>query len=169
MIAAVKPNLILNGSENNPRIFQKGWFLIFKSVFINYDLFDDLAFAWISYQTQERRLLSAGDSFEAQAIFNFSQGRLIFNKVHNIDVKTKGDIISPELNQLLVAAKTTKPFPIQPDKCLRCSQGVLVEKANRDIHSRGPRRVMVCLQSEENPVDCIYHLKSVIEKSDQEL
>jgi len=164
-ISSVKPDLwkqVRNGRESYKF---DGWILVFHKIYINYDLFDDTAFAWISNKTQQRYKFATGDHFEAQARFNFQRGRLVFNRVHRVDMKYKSDSAPPNLNRILVAAETALSFPVQPEKCIHCSEGVLVENMNHEKDKHGRRRYLVCLMGQKNPNDCVHHLVSQIESN----
>lgn len=158
-IIGVKPNLKAFGSIDRPYYRMYGWILVFDQVYIGYDLFEDIAFAKISEKAQDRLLFRAGDILEASAKFNFMRGRLVFSHVHNIDLKTRGDEPLPDGEDILVAAQTATSFPVQPEKCMHCDQGVLAEARDNDSDRSGPSRTLVCLRGERNPLECIYHLK----------
>lgn len=157
-IASVKPDLSAAGSPDNPRFRFHGWILVFDHVYVGYDLFEDIAFARISAKTQNRFQFAGGDSFEAVARFNFNQGRLVFSQVHNIEIKARGEGELPDSESILVAAETATSFPVQPEKCMRCDQGVLIENMPSRSNRSAPSRSLVCLMGQKNPVECLYHL-----------
>jgi hypothetical protein len=131
---------------------------VFDQVYVGYDLFEDIAFARISPKAQQKLRLAPGDSFEAEARFNFDQGRLVFTRVHNIDIKSRSGRPLPDSENIIVAAETSQSFPVQPEKCMRCDQGVLVENPPDNSGRSRPSRSLVCLRGEDNPAECIYHV-----------
>ncbi len=165
-LAGVKPNLIANGSHRGRRLRFSGWILIFRGVYVDYDFFEDTAFAWISEKTQDRWSFSAGARFEARAKFNFQRGRLVFNRLHQVEIKRRGKTDPPDINRILVAAETATGFPVQPEKCLKCPEGMLVENAGNSRDSNGPKRQMICLRGVKNPSECIHHLTQLLNKED---
>jgi hypothetical protein len=165
-ISGVKPDLSAYHSGGRKNFRLDGWILVFEKVYVGYDLFDDTAFAWISTKAQDKWSFSAGCKFEAKARFTFQRGRLIFKRLHNIEILTDGDGSAPDPNRILVAAQTASEFPLQPEKCVNCPEGVLVEKTMTGRRQNGPRRSLVCLQGEKNPADCLYHLAPLLKSSD---
>jgi hypothetical protein len=166
VISGIKPNLITNGPHKGSRLRFNGWILVFDNVYVDYDLFDDTAFAWISERAQERCQFTDGTRFEARAKFNFERGRLIFNRLHGIEIKKTGDGIPPDLNKIMVAAETASRIPVQPEKCLRCPEGVLIDKAEERRNNSGRKRQLICLRGVKNPSECIYHLTPLLENGD---
>ncbi len=163
-IVSIKPNLIPSNGGPPQKFRFNGWILVLDGVYVNYDLFDDTAFAWISQKTQERFGFRDGDIFEAQARFNFSYGRLIFNRTHNIEIKQRGEGIQPEMSDIIAATQTATKIPVQPEKCIRCSQGILVENNNLRKDKDGRRRSLICLEGIRNPSECIYHLEDKLQE-----
>ena len=164
-ISAVKPDLSARIGRGRQSFHLDGWILVFDKVYVGYDLFDDTAFARISIKAQDKWQFSAGCKFEAKARFRFQRGRLIFNRLHDIEIVMPGDGDTPDPNRILVATQTATEFPVQPEKCLSCPEGVLVEKTLDRREKNGPKRILVCLRGEKNPADCLYHLAPLLKSS----
>jgi len=164
-VTGIKPDLVAYIHRGRRNFRPDGWILVFDKVYINYDLFDDAAFAWISIKAQEKLAFSAGQRFEARARFTFQRGRLIFRRLHNIEITEQGESPAPDLNEILVAAETATEFPVQPDKCIGCPEGILVEKGIPQNIRNAPRRSLVCLRGQNNPADCIRHLEPLLKST----
>lgn len=158
-IISIKPDLSIIRDQPPLRFRFNGWILVFAEVYVNYDHFQDTAFAWISKRTQESLEFAIGERFEAEARFNFVRGRLTFNRLHRIDKISSEDIQPPDINRIMVASETASIIPVQPEKCIRCEQGILIENQNLHKNRQGRRRTLVCLQGVKNPSDCLYHLQ----------
>ncbi|MBD3217110.1 MAG: hypothetical protein GF310_02455 [candidate division Zixibacteria bacterium] len=162
-VSAINPSLIMTNGGKKPKFRFNGWILVFESVHVDYDLFDDTAFGWISQKTQRGLQLGRGASFEAKAKFNFERGRLRFNRIHNFEIKSAGFEAPPDINEIMVATQTASRFPVQPDKCIHCPEGVLVDNVDFKKTRNGRRRNLVCLQGVKNPSECIYHLSEILD------
>lgn len=162
-IAAINPSLIMTNGGKKPRFRFNGWILVFDNLHVNYDLFDDTAFAWISPKTQENFLFGRGASFEATARFNFEHGRLIFNRIRRFEIKSPGIEDPPDINEIMVATQTASRFPVQTEKCIHCPEGVLVDNVDYKKTRNGRRRNLVCLKGVKNPSECIYHLTAILD------
>ena len=157
-LVSIKPDLQIIPNGARMRFRFRGWILVFNSVYIGYDLFDDTAFGWISDKTQKLFRFVAGDRFEAEAQFNFQSGRLLFNRIHNIEKIESGENKPPDLSRIMVATETASSIPVQPEKCIRCPQGILIENDLTDRDKSQQRRSLVCLEGVRNPLECLYHL-----------
>ena len=163
-IVSIKPDLYMFQDRPRPRFRFNGWILVFNSVYIGYDLFDDTAFGWISDKTQKIFKFSSGDRFEAAGRFNFERGRLLFNRIHNIEKKDGVNNAPPDLSSIMVATETASLVPVQPEKCIRCPQGILIENEKSTQNKNQRRRNLICLKGIKNPAECLYHLAEKLRK-----
>jgi len=158
-IIGLKPDLIMLSSGVRPKLNFRGWLLVFKRIYINYDLFEDIAFAQVGRSLQERIRFAQGDQLEARARFGFQRGRLILNHLQRIEFKSRGKSSSPAWNETLTAAQMATAIPAQPEKCILCPDGVLVESDLAENQTNGPRRRLICLKGVINPINCINGIK----------
>ncbi len=155
-VVAIKPNLRAYGNPGRERYAFVNWLVIFRSAHVGFDLFDDTCFARISDKTQSRFKLAHGDRILCRATMTFDRGRLIFVRLHNIELESAG--YDPSWNQadVEVAAATAKRIDIQTEKCLNCEYGCLIDM---NVSSRqNGNRSLLCLAGQKIPEDCVYPL-----------
>jgi hypothetical protein len=162
VIESIKPNFRMFGAPGRERFSFTNWLAVFKSAHINYDLFDDRCFARISAKTQQRFELAPGDRILCRAEPSFSRGRLVFNRLHNMEVSKNGN--RPEWRQSTaeVAAATAVRLSIQPEKCLECRFGCLIDDNG---NGRRGNRSLLCLAGQRAPKECVYPLRKYVDRT----
>ncbi len=160
-LRAVKPNFRAIGSPKRQRYLFTNWLAIFDSAHVNYDLFDDVCFARLSDRTQARFRFSEGDRILCRSVPTFDRGRLVFTRLHNIEVTDGGYEPDWDRADAEVAAATAVTLNIQAEKCLSCRYGCLIDRNYRD--NRNGSRSLLCLAGQELPEDCVYPLTKYLE------
>ena len=162
VVRTIKPNFRTIGHPNRERYVFRNWLAVFDSAHVNIDLFDDTCFARISDKTQERYQLSEGDKISCRAVLNFDRGRLVFTRLHNMEVTKNGNEPEWSRTEADVAAATASRIDIQTEKCLGCRFGCLIDGSDRD--GRNGSRSLLCLAGQQLPDECVYPLTKYLER-----
>jgi len=63
-----------------------------------------------------------------------------------------------------VAKNTGRELDCQPERCMICENGCLLDVVEKTDKSSPVRRHLFCLMGVENPEECVYHLVRKIGK-----
>ena len=134
-VSSVKPHVrkLVSSRENSFRLL--GFLLGLKEGFIGRTRLDDHLYMNISLRFQERHRFAVGDELDGSAILTEDRGRIILARPRQIEFNSRsgGEVLTPQ--QALVASRTGKELSSQPEECLSCRWGVLVDKVQRErIH-----------------------------------
>ncbi len=157
IIAHVVPALSLRLAGSHYRLDTNGFLIRFDEGYIDNSLFSDNYYLSISALTQNKMLFRKGDSLEFEANLSIDRGRFKFMKPGRIQFFDRGHDIPLRKADVLVAAKTFTIQENQPEKCLRCEHGVLVDLINSH---NGPSRSVVCLKGIANYNLCTLNIDS---------
>jgi len=164
-VSSVKPHFqkLVSSRENSFRLL--GFLLGLKEGFIGRTRLDDHLYANISLRFQERHRFAVGDELEGIAILTEDRGRIILARPRQIEFNSRSGAESLSPQQALVASRTGKELSSQPEECLSCRWGVLVDKVEKERIRLTKRRTLFCLRGVANPEECPFLLASKLESS----
>ncbi|GAB4176964.1 MAG: hypothetical protein Kow00108_12420 [Calditrichia bacterium] len=139
--------------QKGEKLIFTGFLLTFKRLFVGMDTLDDLTFIHISKQAQERHQFRAGDRIEAHATMRLEGGRLIFNGLHHIQIEKKGTGYLWNNSKAMVINKSATTFHNQPDGCIECPFGMLVDVEYENTR-QGKSKHLVCLKGIQDYRQC---------------
>jgi hypothetical protein len=142
-VAAVIPELSLKHQGGKQQLLAYGFLIRFNEGFINNCLFEDPFYLSISSQTQNQLLIRKDDVIEFEANLNIDRGRFKFNRSGKFQFYQRGEEKALRSTDVLAALRTYTIQENQPEKCLRCQHGILVD---RESATPGPSRATICLQ-----------------------
>lgn len=164
-VNSVKPHFqkLVSSRENSLRLL--GFVLGIEEGFIGRTRLDDHLYVNISLRFQERYRIAVGDQLEGAAILTEDRGRIILARPRYLefDSRSRGESITAQ--QALVAFKTGKELNSQPEGCLSCRWGVLVDKVQKEKMHLAKRRTLFCLRGVAQPDECPFLLASKLESS----
>ncbi|MBN2000506.1 hypothetical protein JW935_23345 [candidate division KSB1 bacterium] len=131
-----------------------GYLLVFKHGYIGTTELDDLFYAFISPRQQERLCFSAGDRFEARGKFILDRGRIVFEKIWAVEFESRSGGPVWHNSEALVARETATFFETQPEVCLHCPQGALVDVYFKENGTNKVKRRLYCLEGVKDPYLC---------------
>ena len=135
-----------------------GFLISFKEGYLDRVFFKDHIFVTISRRTQQNLKFTRGDEVEFKARLRTDRGRIILERIRYVEFPHKEKEVSWSLSQALVAKNTGKEFDCQPEKCMMCENGCLMDVVEKGDRSSAVRRHLFCLVGIENPEECVYHL-----------
>ncbi|HNW60291.1 MAG TPA: hypothetical protein PKI62_11490 [bacterium] len=164
-IAAVKPRFLKEIDSQGARLRLDGFLLIAREGFIGRDALEESFFAVITPQQQERLALAPGDLLDARGAFSLDQGRILFPRLHALEVSERIGAAAWRSSQALVARQSARTISGQPEQCLQCCQGALVDVIDRRSRPERPRRELICLEGIENETACYYQTALQLEEN----
>jgi len=141
-----------------------GFLIGFKEGYLDRVSFRDHIFVTISRKTQQNFKFARGDEVEFKARFRTDRGRIVLEKIRYVEFLHKEQENSWSLSQALVAKNTGRELDCQPERCMICENGCLLDVVEKTDKSSPVRRHLFCLMGVENPEECVYHLVRKIGK-----
>lgn len=145
-----------------------GFLISFKEGYLDRIFFKDHIFVTISRKTQQNFKFARGDKVEFKARLRTDRGRIVLERIRYVEFLHKEDGTCWSSSQALVAKNTGKEFDCQPEKCMMCENGCLLDVVEKTNKSSPIKRHLYCLMGIENPEECVYHLVKKI-KNEKEL
>ncbi len=165
-IYGIKPRFEKTLFPRAERLTFRGFLLIFHGLYLERTHIQDLVYAHISPLTQENLKFGKGDTLTARATLTTDRGRLILKKLRRIDIEQRGEPAEWSRSRALVARETATSFPYQPQGCIQCPFGALVDVTdlrNGDNHFRE----LFCLKGIQDPRGC--HIRALYKHLDEEV
>ncbi|MGB8657020.1 MAG: hypothetical protein WCE90_04450 [Candidatus Zixiibacteriota bacterium] len=135
-----------------------GYLISFKEGYLDRVFFQDSIFVTVSRRTQLNLKFAMGDEVEFKARLRADKGRIVLDKIKQVEFVHKEEAEVWSLSQALVAKNTGKEFDCQPGKCMMCENGSLLDVVEKSGNSHSAKRHLFCLIGMENPDECVYHL-----------
>lgn len=131
-----------------------GFLLIFKQLYFGRMLMEDHVYARISSKTFASFKFGRGDVLTARATLNLDKGRLVLNRLHRVEIEKRGEAPLWDESKALVARETAYPIPLQPEGCVQCPFGSLIDV--EDLSRKEPRkyRELYCLKGMKDHRSC---------------
>jgi hypothetical protein len=153
----VQPRFDREIRHKHSRTSLRGFQATFAEAFVGMDHLEDVCYAHLGANQQERLRLSAGMRIEFRCNLTLDRGRIVFERLRGLHVLESSGKPAWTKSDALVARSIATPFDVQASKCLKCEFGALVdvtmESGNRDVQ----RRQLFCLQGVAHPDDCTLH------------
>lgn len=155
-VETIKPHFKKYILPDGVHVKLDGYIVIFSHGYIHSTVFDDVFYGTISPQQQERFVIAPADTFAAIGKMTLNNGRLVFARMWSLDFDERSHAETWRNSQALVARQTAVEFSNQPDSCLHCPKGALVDVVNKRQH-QAPHRALYCLEGIQNPELCYIH------------
>jgi len=162
-VNSVKPHLKKIIYPKGVSLKFKGFLLSFKKGWIDRVFFDDYLYARISVGAQRRLNFSRGDKLDFKARLIVDRGRIVLERVRYVEFSEKAGSPSWDLSEALVARSTGTEFDCQPERCLVCEKGCLLDVVDKSSFKEKIYRHLFCLAGTEDPENCLYDLKKKLE------
>jgi hypothetical protein len=181
VISGVKPRFQRFIYPKQDHLRLRGFQISFSEAFIDMDHLDDDCYAVVSGEFQDRWQLVPGTKMEFRAKLTMNRGRIVFNKVHHVEIVERGSASTSSAadvwalrgsaesaeaepveaqpaewtsSKALVARSVATGFDWQPAKCLKCKHSVLADVEDHRQSHVVERRQLFCLQGVPHPDVC---------------
>ena len=152
-VSEVKPCFVREVGAGS-RIRFRGFLLVFPRAHLDWTLLDSAVYLRVSRSAQQRHAFRQGDALEFRATVRHSRGRIVLERMRRVEVLSRGSgrVWTPA--EGLVAKHTATAFSMQPEQCLQCPHGTLL-----DVHQETPGGVrhfrrLLCLEGVAGPEVC---------------
>jgi hypothetical protein len=157
-VNSVKPHLRKIRYGRKEILDFPGFLISFKEGYIDRVFFKDHIFVVISRKTYQSLKFAGGDKVEFKARLRMDRGRIVLEKIRYVEFLNKEKETSWSLSQALVAKNTGTEFDCQPEKCMICENGSLLDVVEKMGDNSNVKRHLFCLLGMEDPETCVYHL-----------
>ncbi len=162
-VSSIKPRFKKTISNGRGQLRLDGYVVVMRYGFIGLTEFDDYFYANMSPNQQDRLRLAPGDKFEAKGRMKLDHGRVLFHKLWGVIFDYRSSQPTWNNSKALVARSSATEFKIQPESCIKCKYGSLVDTIELVDGQKKFSRSLFCLEGIRNPQEC---LVSVMEKVD---
>lgn len=153
-IQGVKPLFIQKIFPKTKYLSFKGFMLIFNGVFIDRVFLDDFVYALVSSKCYKILKFGYLDKIEARAILKIDCGRLILSRLSGIEILERGAPASWDEQSIIMAKETASEFNDQPEGCIQCRYGALVDLQYNGVKHIAQRKKLICLKGISDPKNC---------------
>jgi len=154
-VFSVKPHVTTDPSRSR-RLSFHGFLVVFHDGFVNLVHLHDFCYLRVSGRTQERYRFKPGDRVDFFARLGESRGRIILTRANRIEVEEETEGPWWNESRARVAVRTGAFLDGQPEKCLNCEKGCLVDVRDRGGSDVRIRRRLFCLEGIRDPGLCPY-------------
>ena len=150
----IKPHFVKKEYPKTQFLSFKGFILVFNDIFIDRLHIEDSVYGLISGEYLKRLGLAPKAQIEGLANLKVDQGRLILLRFKGIELLQKGTHQIWDETAINLARETATEFSLQPEGCLQCPFGALLDvEYHKDHHSYSHRR-MFCLKGMTDYRNC---------------
>ncbi|MCK5455341.1 MAG: hypothetical protein KAJ16_13315 [Calditrichia bacterium] len=158
-VAEIKPHFRQKIYPKTKFLSFHGYIAVLNPVFLGWHRFEDPVYAYFSSKYFQKLRFGKGAEIEGIGEVTVDRGRLIMRRTRNIEITQAGEEIYWNEQRVLLSRETATEFRIQPETCVGCQFGALVDvEYLRDHHSHS-RRKLFCLKGMADFRDCYMHIE----------
>lgn len=158
-VAEVKPHFRQKIYPRSSFLSFYGYIAVLTPVFLGWQRFEDPVYAAISNKYLQKLRLGKAAEIEGIGEIAIDHGRLILKRMRNIEIIREGEKNYWNEQRVLLARETATEFPSQPETCLNCQFGALVDVEYLRDHHTHSRRKLFCLKGLADFRDCYMHIE----------
>ncbi len=145
-IDSIKPKFTKMIMGNRGQVRLNGYLGVARSGFFGWTEFEDIFFLSISPRQQERFRLAPGDVLEGQGTVVLDHGRVLLKKIWALELEERSGERTWSNSDALVAREVATRFSTQPEECLHCPHGALVDVTEKHHGQTEMHRELYCLE-----------------------
>ena len=145
-ITNVKPHFVKKEYPKTSFLSFKGFILVMKDIYLDRLHFEDSVYGLISAEYLKRLNSGPDSEIEGQAYLKVDQGRLILSRFRRLEILQTGKPLIWTETATQLIRNTATEFSVQPEGCLQCPFGALLEVEYYKDHHSHSRRKLYCLQ-----------------------
>lgn len=167
-IRSVKPKITKTIDNDKSSVHLDGYILHFEEGYLDTTHWADHCYALIFAEQQERYTFAPGDDVEFRCRAELDRGRLILRRLRDVEFRSKSQTESWSNSTALVARIAAVPFDTQPERCLHCDKGVLVDVLDKTNSHWERRRELYCLDAIQDPALCSRNIETIEDELEEE-
>lgn len=131
-----------------------GFLLIFRQLYFERLLMEDHVYVRLSSKTYQSLKFGRGDVITARATLKLDKGRLILQRLRRIDIEKRGEAPLWDESKAIVARETAHQIPMQPEGCVQCPYGALIDVEDLSRDETRNYRQLYCLKGMKDYRNC---------------
>jgi len=152
-VVEVKPSFVREVDAGSCIRF-RGFLVLLREAYLDRTLLRSPVYLRVSRSGQERHELRAGDVLDFRATVREDRGRVVLERPRAIEVLSRGRGAVWTFSAGLVAKQTATAFRRQPERCLLCPAGTLLDVHQETRDGERRYRRLLCLEGERDPQHC---------------
>ncbi len=161
-VTDVRPHLLKRVSGRRTALRLRGFLVRLAPAYVGRTGFQDPIYFRLSGAQQRRCAIAPGDALEAEGRVQLDRGRLIVARPRRLHVEERSGNPPASWDQAILDRIQAVSLRGQPERCLQCERGVLVDVEDDGLRRRGPRREMLCLEGIGRPAECPYEARRTL-------
>ena len=154
-IFAVKPHFIQKIFHKSRYLSFRGYMMVIRDGYLGNEHIEDPLYVNISSRYYGKLNIGVDGEIEGRGQLRLDKGRLVLNQVKNVDVVQPGKTPYWNEQRVLISRETAVEFQEQPENCVQCPFGSLVElQYHYHNNDTAPRRRLFCLKGISAYKDC---------------
>ena len=153
-ISSIKPRFRRTYSNGRGQLLLDGYLIVVRHGYIGLTEFDDYFYVNISPNQQDRFRFAPDDTFDATGRMSFDRGRIVFKRIRSVDFGERSHRQTWNNSRALVARSSATTFKSQPESCLHCENGALVDTVEIKNGQKRFHRSLYCLEGVKDWQDC---------------
>ncbi len=152
-VAEVKPSFVRE-VDAGTRVRYQGFLVVLAGAHLDWTRIDAPVYLKVSGSAQDRHAFRAGDRIECVATLGQDRGRIVLGRVGRVEVMERGQGRVWTAAEGLAAKHTASTFSCQPEACLRCPDGTLLDVFQDAGGVVRHYRRLLCLEGLSSPELC---------------
>ncbi|WP_459940375.1 hypothetical protein [Deferrisoma palaeochoriense] len=152
-VAEVKPSFVQEVDAGS-RVHYRGFLVVLAGAHLGWTRIDAPVYLRVSRAAQDRHGFRAGDRIECLGEVAQDHGRIVIRRVGRVEFGGRGTGRVWTAAEGLVAKAAATAFSHQPETCLRCPGGTLLDVYRDDGGGVRHHRRLLCLEGLPSPELC---------------
>ncbi len=152
-IAGVKPAFVREVDAGS-RIRFRGFLVLLRDAYLGRTLFRSPVYLRVSRSAQERHALREGDVLDFRATVREDRGRVVLDRPRALEVLSRGSGQVWTFSAGLAVKHSATAFRRQPERCLLCPAGTLLDVHQETRDGVRHYRRLLCLDGAPEPGVC---------------
>ncbi|HPR64044.1 MAG TPA: hypothetical protein PK014_07450 [Thermoanaerobaculia bacterium] len=153
-VALLKPCYVKIVRKRGEFFRSRGLLAVFHKGYIGRTHFQDRLYLNLTRSESERLQIFEGQELEGEAQLSIDRGRFILSRPRRMAMAQQKQSSDHHYLDLMLRIGS-KTFRDQPERCVACSRGILVDVLDGEDNQRFLGRELLCLEGVASPKDCL--------------
>jgi hypothetical protein len=153
-VNSVKPHFKEVIDPHGSYVAFQGFLLNFAEVYLDLVHWRDFCFVTLGKEMQSLHRFRKGDQVSFRAKVRIDWGRLVLFRVRAVEMESKAEGEFWTESKARLARRLGASFPDQPERCLACERGALLDVVEATERSERKDRRLFCLEGFSDPGLC---------------
>ena len=161
-VRSVKPMLTRMTSRKHESMRFEGYLVCFAEGYFDMLHLQDACYLVLRRGAYQRHRFGRDDRLEFRCLVKVDRGRILLTRPRGIEIEERGEGPVWNETEARVAARTGTVIAGQPEPCMACERGCLVDVIGDRERGPGRRRELVCLEGQAGPEGCPFRIEKLM-------